>query len=139
MEGRQRAPRPIIAEEAVLELLDAPPAEPLHDRQQHDVVEFLDRLFIAICAAERAAGRQGSWAHVESDQAVATQVERVFGFVHETRRRCTQCANARARCNYECDRIWRMSVGQTEGSPLTTSERRCIRDSSRAFESLREP
>ena len=122
MDGRQRAPPPVIAAQDVLQLLHSPPAEPLHDRRQHDVVEFLDRLFVAMCTAERAAGRCGAWAHVQSDRAVATQVERVFGFVHETRRRCTRCRNAPARCNYECERVWRMTAQQTEGAPLTISE-----------------
>ena len=97
--GHMRAPEPVIASRECVALLDEPAAEPLHDRRQHDAVEFVDRFFRSICATERGAGRCGAWAGVQNDEPVATHLERVFGFVHETRRRCECCPGARTRYN----------------------------------------
>jgi hypothetical protein len=59
---------------------------------------------------------------VQSDRPVATHVERVFGFLRETRRRCTQCRDAGIRSWLDHDRIWRMTPEGVEGAVLTTSE-----------------
>ena len=51
-------------------------------------------------ASELDARRWGAWAGVQLDVAAATQVDRIFGFIQETRRRCTICESGAvvARC-----------------------------------------
>jgi hypothetical protein len=114
------APVPIMA--LRLGLLDSPISGSLANGRQHDAVEFVDRLLRRIRNDERDAGRLGPWAHVQSDFQEATHTERIFGFVRETRRRCTVCRHPVTRSWYDWDTIWRTTEELAKQTEITTSE-----------------
>ena len=58
---------------------------------QHDVVEFLEKFFERARDVEILSGRCSVWQDVQIAEPRATHVERLFGFVRETRRRCRTC------------------------------------------------
>jgi hypothetical protein len=115
-----RAPLPIMAQR--LGLLDSAVLGSLADGQQQCAVEFVDRLLVRIRSDERDAGRFGQWGDVQIDERIATHTERIFGFVRETRRRCTVCARAVTRAWYESDRVWRVTPELAGQDGITTSE-----------------
>ena len=58
---------------------------------QHDVFEFLEHFLDRARVWEIEARRCSGWGGVQLTTPVATHVERLFGFVRETRRRCRVC------------------------------------------------
>ena len=116
----RHAPRPVLAER--LALLDQPLLESLANSRQHDAVEFVDRFLNQIRGVERQAARAGAWSRVEIDDPVATQGERIFGFVRETRRRCTRCSEGVVRSWYGYDRVLRIAPDVVGDKAITTSE-----------------
>jgi hypothetical protein len=55
------------------------------DYRQHDACEFLERILESVRCVDLAAGFSGEWSGVQLDAPAATQVDRVFGVVQETR------------------------------------------------------
>ena len=60
------------------------------------------------------------WCHVEEAPSVVTHADRIFGFVSETRRRCTRCRLVRSW--YSGDNVLKVRPRMCEGGPLTVSE-----------------
>jgi len=122
--GRGAASVPVLAERRAQ----------VHDvyrgAHQHDVVEFFEHFLDRARSVEIAAGRCGAWGGLQMDRPVATHVERIFGFVRETRRRCLQCrGNVRSWYSSEC--VLRLSPEEVPGGPMTVSEMyfaSCARD-----------
>ena len=65
------------------------------DRCQHDAQDFLDALLHALRDRAVSAGRSAPWLPCHA----VTHVDRLFGYVLESRRRCAACGNTR--CTYE--------------------------------------
>ena len=77
--------RPVLAERR------AEVDKVFRDDNQHDVFEFFEAFMDRARAGEIKAGRRGPWHGVQLTEGFATHVERIFGFVQETRRRCKEC------------------------------------------------
>ena len=78
---------------------------------------FIDRA----SAGEIEAGMRGPWEGVQLTYRVATHVERIFGFVQETRRRCKECRGPVLSCfSSEC--VLRVLPTEMPGGPLTVAE-----------------
>ena len=88
---------------------------------QHDVFEFLEQLFQSARATEIAAGRYGLWGHVQGSDGAATHVERLFGFVRETRRRCTVCRGS-VRAWFSSEKVLRVTPTVAAGGCNTLSD-----------------
>ena len=63
---------------------------------QQDAAEFVRLLFARMRATELQAGRATEWPGASSDDARATHVDRIFGFVEETRLLCKGCKSGKA-------------------------------------------
>ena len=90
-------------------------------RGQHDAVDFMERFLDRAKGEEVERQRYGLWGGVQQTHPVATQVDRLFGHVQETRRQCTSCRGA-VRSWYASDAILRVSPVVMDGGPLTMSE-----------------
>ena len=90
-------------------------------RGQHDAVDFMERFLDRAKGEEVERQRYGLWGGVQQTHPVATQVDRLFGHVQETRRQCTSCRGA-VRSWYANDAILRVSPVVMDGGPLTMSE-----------------
>ena len=88
---------------------------------QHDVFEFLEHFLERARSAEIASGRYGLWGAVQLTWPAATHVERIFGFVRETRRRCLRCRGA-VRAWFSSERVLRVLPREVPGGPLTVAE-----------------
>ena len=64
---------------------------------QQDAAEFLYLLLKRMRSTELLAGRATEWRGVCSDDARATHVDRIFGYVEETRLLCKGCKSGKAR------------------------------------------
>ena len=91
------------------------------DVWQHCVFEFLDALFDRIHAQEIGHGRYGLWGGVQLGVPAATHVDRLFGFVRETRRRCIACRQP-VLAWFSSERILRVWPKNEPGGPQTMSE-----------------
>jgi len=89
---------------------------------QHDVFEFVENFFAKARKLEIEAGRYGLYGHVQIDRPVATHVDRIFGFVRETRRRCTVCLEPKVRTWFSHEYVWRVTPAFAEAGPLTVAE-----------------
>ena len=94
---------------------------PAFSRGQHDASDFLEQFLERARQEEVARQMYGLWGGVQQGYAVATQVDRLFGFVQETRRQCASCQGT-VRSWYANERILRVSPESADGGPLTTSE-----------------
>ena len=65
---------------------------------QHDAAEFLHLLLDRMRTQELQAGRAAEWVGVQSSVTQATHVDRLFGFVEETRLECKECRSRKSRC-----------------------------------------
>ena len=61
------------------------------DADGRDAAVFAEQLLSAMRAIEIAAGRAASWPGVSDSQGPVTHLDRLFGFVVETRRQCRSC------------------------------------------------
>ena len=86
-----RGVEPYLCRREVLARVD----EMFADDRQHDAGEFAVRLLEVLAGAEEAAGRVGPWPG--SQWGVASHVDRLFGYVEETRRVSGLCGAARKR------------------------------------------
>ena len=69
-----------------------------HGHEQQDAAEFLRLLLAHMRTVELQAGRSTQWHGVCSkDEAQVTHVDRLFGFVEETRLQCKRCKAGEAR------------------------------------------
>ena len=66
------------------------------ERGQHDAAEFLKSLLARMRTTEWQAGRAAEWPGVATEEAWATHVDRLFGFVSESRLQCKACKSGRA-------------------------------------------
>ena len=90
---------------------------------QHDVAEFVDKFLACVHQVECDAGRCALlWEHAQSDSKYATHVDRLFGFVRETRRRCKVCKGPVVRSWFERETVWRVYPKHAEGGPQTVAE-----------------
>ena len=64
--------------------------------EQHDAAEFLQLLLTRLSGGELRAGRATEWYGVQNAVTQATHVNRLFGYVEETRRQCKQCTSCSA-------------------------------------------
>ena len=64
------------------------------DGRQHGAEDFLATLLDALRAQEVDAKRCAPWTRPPADLDIVTHVDRIFGFVEETRLRCTECQNS---------------------------------------------
>ena len=107
--------RPVLAEQR------GEVGEVFRDNNQHDVFEFFESFIDRARAREIEAGRHGPWDGVQLTYRVATHVDRVFGFVQETRRRCKECrGQVQSWFSSEC--VLRVPPTEMPGGPLTVSE-----------------
>ena len=60
-------------------------------RGQHDAVDFLERFLDTARQEELDRSRYGLWGGLAQTSAAATQVDRLFSYVQETRRQCMSC------------------------------------------------
>ena len=88
---------------------------------QHDAVEFFEAFLVKLRQQEIHVNRYGFWGGVQIDRAVATHADRIFGFVRETRRRCSRCAGS-VRSWYSCEHVLRLEPKIVEGGPMTIAE-----------------
>ena len=65
-------------------------------RGQHDAAEFLQLLLGRMRTQELQAGRAVDWVGVQSDVARVTHVDRLFGFLEETRLECKVCRSRKS-------------------------------------------
>ena len=65
-------------------------------QEQHDAAEFMQLLLMRLRGGEVRAGRATEWRVGQTAETQATHVDRLFGFVQETRRQCKQCASCSA-------------------------------------------
>ena len=96
-----RVVRPAVARRRALVAAD------FGDYRQQDACEFLERLLGSVRTSELDAARSGDWAGVQLDVPAATQVDRVFGFVQETRWRCTICESGAVDARYAAENVLR--------------------------------
>ena len=89
---------------------------------QHDVVEFVDKFLTRVHELECDAGRCAMWGNVQNERPVATHVDRLFGFVRETRRRCKVCELPVVRSWFSRETFWRLYPEHVEGGPQTVLE-----------------
>ena len=82
---------------------------------------FSKRFFDKARALELAAGRYGIWSGVQVNIAAATHVERLFGFVQETRNRCTVCRGS-VLSYFSSERVLRVTPREVPGGPMTVAE-----------------
>ena len=90
-------------------------------RGQHDAVDFMEQFLERAKQSEVARQRYGLWGGLQQTHPVATQVDRLFSHVQETRRQCTYCGGA-VRSWYANEPILRVSPVEADGGPLTMSE-----------------
>ena len=88
---------------------------------QHDVFEFLEGFLDCARSWEMAAARCSFWAGVQLTDPVATHLERLFGFVLETRRRCKVC-RGQVRSWFSSEKVLRVSPQEDAGGPYTVTE-----------------
>ena len=81
------------------------------------------------------SGRYGLWGGVQLTVPAATHVERLFGFLRETRRRCTRCREG-VRSWFSSERVLRVSPKEEPGGPLTVADM-YLESCARAEEDLR--
>ena len=89
------------------------------DRQQ-DASEFLGFLLDKLRKDEMQAGRYGLWGNLQTDVTCATHAERLFAFVHETRRRCKSCSMVRVW--YAKAYMWPVAAAVIAGGVQTLAE-----------------
>jgi len=94
--------------------------EVFHGSEQHCVIEFFDKFCDRARIAEISAGRFGYWGGLQIENPKATHVDRIFGFVLETRRRCTVCQLVRSW--FASERVLRIEPAGVDGGPLTVAE-----------------
>jgi hypothetical protein len=94
--------------------------EVFHGSEQHCVIEFFDKFCDRARIAEISAGRFGYWGGLQIEDPKATHVDRIFGFVLETRRRCTVCQLVRSW--FASERVLRIEPAGVDGGPLTVAE-----------------
>ena len=74
------------------------------DCGQQNGLEYLGKFCDRAYDMERAAGCCGFSGGVQLSVALATHVDRIFGFVREIRRRCRQCKGT-VRCWFSRERV----------------------------------
>ena len=89
--------------------------------QQHDVVEFFEKFLECVRDVEIAAGRCSTWENIQIAERRATHVERLFGFVRETRRRCRVCRGG-VRSWFSGEHVLRVEPKTMPGGPMTVAE-----------------
>ena len=89
--------------------------------RQHDVFEFFEQFLDKARRFEINANRSGIWGSVQVDSPQATHVERLFGFVRETRRQCTACRGI-VRSWFSSERVLRVTPRVVPGGPMTVSD-----------------
>ena len=90
-------------------------------RGQHDAVDFLERFLDTARQEELDRSRYGLWGGLAQTSAAATQVDRLFSYVQETRRQCMSCRGT-VRSWYSKESILRVSPELVDGGPMTMSE-----------------
>ncbi len=90
-------------------------------REQHDVVEFFEKFLECVRDVEIAAGRCSTWENIQIAERRATHVERLFGFVRETRRRCRVCRGG-VRSWFSGEHVLRVEPKTMPGGPMTVAE-----------------
>ena len=88
---------------------------------QHDAVSFLEQFLDRARDVEVQYDRYGLWRGLQQTHPVATQVDRLFGFVQETRRQCMECRGT-VRSWYANEKILRVSPELQDGGPATMAE-----------------
>jgi len=88
---------------------------------QHDAVSFLEQFLDCARHVEVEYERYGLWGGLQQTYPVATQVDRLFGFVQETRRQCMECRGT-VRSWYANEKILRVSPELEDGGPATMTE-----------------
>ena len=88
---------------------------------QHDAVDFLERFLDTARQEELDRSRYGLWGGLAQTSAAATQVDRLFSYVQETRRQCMSCRGT-VRSWYSKESILRVSPELVDGGPMTMSE-----------------
>ena len=91
------------------------------DAEQHDIFSFFDAFLHRARSAEIDAGRYSFWGGVQHISPAATHVERLFGFVRETRRRCKACQGP-VLSWFASEFVLRVETKEMRGGPLTISE-----------------
>ena len=64
------------------------------DGRQHCAEDFLEALLAALRAQQVDAKRCAPWPRPPANLDIVTHVDRIFGFVEETRLRCTECVGS---------------------------------------------
>lgn len=88
---------------------------------QHDAFEYLEKFFDRAHDVECAAGRYAFWGGVQLVAPAATHLDRIFGFVRETRRRCRQCRGV-VRSWFARERVLRLQPKVVPGGSMTVAE-----------------
>ena len=89
---------------------------------QQDAVLFLLQFLDRARGVELEALRFGTWGFVQlPGMAVATHVDRLFGFVREERVRCMRC-RGQVRCSYVRELALRVRPRKLQGGPMTIME-----------------
>ena len=107
-------------------------------RGQHDVVEFFQRFMERVRQGEVGAFRCAPLYGVDGMVNV-THVERVFGFLMETRRKCSVCTNARMKVKRSCETFLRLAEQTMEGGAMTLTElyyRECAKEQTAAGDEI---
>ena len=97
---------------------------------QQDAVEFFERFMQRVREGEERGSRCAPWYGVDGMRNV-THVERVFGFLMETRRKCTVCTSGGVKVKRSCETFLRLSEHTMEGGPMTLTElyyRECAKE-----------
>jgi hypothetical protein len=113
LDGFARGELPVLAAERVRV------GRQFVSNEQQDVFEFFEQWLEAARSWELDAGRWGVWGGVELSRPQATHVDRLFGFVEETRRRCTHCQGP-VQAWYSSQRVLRVSPADDSTPPRPT-------------------
>ena len=89
---------------------------------EHDAAEFMKRLLTRMRRCELEAERAVEWNGLQNEVRRATHVDRLFGFVEETRLQCKQCRSCRA--SYACAHVLVLPVPPVDerGRPWTVTD-----------------